>query len=111
MALKLASRQGHQRFIALVFGHWVNLDPVIRHLRSQFRSLPIEDYLVGLLPGHVAINAIFRKRMPWSGEGCRFRFVAAKAALRKLGHVVLRSMNIVAGEAMHTFNNSVKIWE
>ena len=82
-------------------GRWVNLDPVVRHLRSQLRSLPIENYLVGLLPGHVATNAIFRKRMPWPGEGCRSRFVAAKAALRKLGHVVLRCMNVVASEAGH----------
>ena len=79
----------------------IDLDPMVRHLGSHLRALPVEDDLVGLLPGHVAINAVFCKGMAGPGEGCRVRLVTAQAALRKVSHVVLRGVNIVASEAGH----------
>jgi hypothetical protein len=80
-------------------GCWIDFDPVISHFWSYLRGLPVEDDQICLLLGHVAINAIVCDGMVCPREGRGIRFVAAQAALRKFGHVVLRGMDVVAGEA------------
>ena len=79
----------------------IDLDPMVPHLRPHLLAREIEDDEVGLLLRHVAIDAIVCDFVIRPGKGRGVRFVATQAALGELSRIVLRGMNVVAGEAGH----------
>jgi len=57
---------------------------------------------IGLLPGHVAVNAVARDLTAAPGKDpIAFNLVAGKTALRKCGEIVLRYMDVVASRTGH----------
>jgi hypothetical protein len=59
----------------------IDFDPVAPHLRSFFRSLPIENNHVGFLLRHMAVDAVRRDWMIRTGEGWRIGLMTAQASL------------------------------
>src|SRR5215216_5256707 len=81
----------------------IDADPVVPDVRPRLLSQEVEDDEVGRLERHVAVDAAPGQcRVAALGkETAALHLVAGETAPGELGHVALRAVDVVAGEAGH----------
>ena len=79
----------------------IHLYPMISHFWFDTLAGEIENDEVGLLFRHVAIDAVAHQGMIGFQEDRGTRLVTTQAALGELGEIMLRFVDIVAGQAGH----------
>jgi hypothetical protein len=77
----------------------INPDPVISHYRAGVPAIPVKDDETRLLLRHMAIDAVVRNWMRHFGMA--LGLMTAQAMLGECSRILLRHVNIMAGQASH----------